>query len=127
MEEPKRKHGKLGAGGAEQKRAQNREIEKWMRFHEPVTMPVSQVKGDKDRMKAEAKSRVPNSLGQGEKDKKGSLVSPQSGGDVKEEERSLGGSTDKGPRLPQSTQDALVSRTNPRSILTGLPSTTSHS
>lgn len=107
-EEPKRKFGKVGPGSVEQKRVQSREIEKWMRFHEPIPMQAGQGKGEKDKSKVgvpvEAMSRVPNTMGLEDKGKKGNISSSQSGGVVKEEERSLVGSGEKGRRLLQATQ-----------------------
>ncbi|ONK67645.1 uncharacterized protein A4U43_C05F2230 [Asparagus officinalis] len=118
-EEPKRKFG-------EQKRAGSREIEKWMRVHEPIPMMMGQVKDEKVELKgvaqAEVRARVASNLGQDEKDMKGILLSPESIGVVKKEERSLPGGGEKGPRLPKSTQDELVSRANSRSLFTGSPS-----
>lgn len=100
-EEPKRKFG-------EQKRAGSREIEKWMRVHESIPMMMGQVKDEKVELKgvaqAEVRTRVAGNLGKDEKDMKGILLSSESIGVVKKEERSLPGGGEKGPRLPKSTQ-----------------------
>ncbi|KAJ6847276.1 uncharacterized protein M6B38_281550 [Iris pallida] len=86
---------------------QHREVDKWMRFHEMGAHAVDVMKSS---------NKVGNA--KEEKGKKGTGLGSQ----VKE---IAAGDSEKGPKLPPSTQDALSSRTNSRVIFTGSTTTAS--
>ncbi|KAJ6791597.1 skin secretory protein xP2 [Iris pallida] len=90
------------------RRPNNREVDKWMRFHEMGTHVVD----------VTSTSRVGNAKEPEEKGKKGpsSVLQGKAKGTAE-------GETEKGPRLPPSTQDAQSSRTNSKVIFTGSTST----
>ncbi|KAJ6808750.1 skin secretory protein xP2 [Iris pallida] len=92
------------------KRPNNREVDKWMRFHEMGT-PVVDVTST---------SRVGNTKEPEDEGKKGSASVLQG-----KEKGTAEGEAEKDPRFPPSTQDALSFRTNSKIIFTGSTSTAS--